>query len=183
MMTRTLIVLALTLVVALGLFALQGRAAENARLFIDAVEAYRTGDYDLAVQKWSTIAATGIQNGELYYNLGNAFLKNEQLGEALLWYERALRLLPNDPDLRFNYDYARSLTQDAPDQEQQPLERIIFFWKYRLSPSAVAYTALVCNLPSLCHLHPRSTCPCHGNQLRRDPRQFRRAGGNTRSVF
>jgi tetratricopeptide (TPR) repeat protein len=146
MMTPTRAAIVLTLAVTISLFAGYGRAADNPRLFVDALEAYRNGDYALAAKQWSTIADTGVKNGDLFYNLGNAYLKGEQLGPALLWYERALRLLPNDPDLRFNYDYARSLTQDAPDQDQQSLERIIFFWKYRLSPATVVYTALVCNL-------------------------------------
>ena len=93
-------------------------AQPTARAFIAALEAYKQGDFRQAIDQWKSLADSGIANGKLYYNLGNAYLKNNDLGHALLWYERALILMPNDPDLRFNYEYARSLTRDA--QEEGP---------------------------------------------------------------
>jgi tetratricopeptide (TPR) repeat protein len=118
---------------------------DHARPFIDALEAYKNGDYAAAIEGFSDIARSGVQNGKLYYNLGNAYLKNAELGPAILWYERALKLLPNDPDLIFNYQYARSLTKDAPE-EGSPLLRILFFWKYRLSNRAIVLAAIGCSL-------------------------------------
>ena len=121
-------------------------AQEHARQFLAAMEAYKAGDYTSAVTGLEAIAVGGVQNGQLYYNLGNAYLKNNDLGHAILWYERALNLLPNDPDLRFNFDYARSLTKDAQDENPNPLARILFFWNYQLSAHAVILLALVFNL-------------------------------------
>jgi tetratricopeptide (TPR) repeat protein len=123
-----------------------GHAQEHARQFLAAIEAYRVGDYAGAVNGLEAIAASGIRNGQLYYDIGNAHLKNNDLGRAILWYERALILLPNDPDLRFNYDYARSLTKDAQDENANPLVRILFFWKYQLSARTVILLALASNL-------------------------------------
>lgn len=114
---------------------------DHARPFIVALEAYKIGDYASAIKGFSDIVRSGVQNGKLYYNLGNAYLKNAELGPAILWYERALKLLPNDPDLIFNYQYARSLTKDAPE-EGSPLLRILFFWKYQLSSRAIVLAAV-----------------------------------------
>jgi tetratricopeptide (TPR) repeat protein len=122
------------------------QAQENARQFISAMEAYKAQDYTTAISNLETIAKSGIRNGALFYNLGNAHLKNNDLGHALLWYERSLTLLPNDPDLRFNYDYARSLTRDATEEDSVSLTRIVFFWKYQLSPQTIIYLALCFNL-------------------------------------
>jgi tetratricopeptide (TPR) repeat protein len=114
---------------------------DHARPFIDALEAYKNDDYETAITRFSDIARSGVKNGKLYYNLANAYLKNDELGPAILWYERALTLLPNDPDLIFNYRFARSLTKDAPE-EGSPLVRILFFWKYQLGSRTIAMAAI-----------------------------------------
>ena len=121
-------------------------ASQNARAFLAALEAYKAGDYAAAISGWQAIAQTGVQNGKLFYNLGNAYLKAKQLGPAILWYEKALHLLPNDPDLRFNYDYARSLTKDVPEESASPLVRILFFWNYQLSSRTIKILAIGFNL-------------------------------------
>jgi tetratricopeptide (TPR) repeat protein len=125
---------------------LQCPAQEHGRQFLAAMEAYKTGDYAEAVKNLEAIAAAGVRNGQLYYNLGNAHLKNNDLGRAILWYERALTLIPNDPDLRFNYEYARSLTKDLQEGGPSPLTRILFFWAYELSARTIIGLALACNL-------------------------------------
>jgi hypothetical protein len=111
------------------------------RPYITALEAYKSGDYGVAVEGFTAVARSGVRSGKLYYNLGNACLKNNQLGQAILWYERALKLMPHDPDLRFNYEFARSLTKDA-SVEGTPLVRIFFFWKYQLSPTVIVWMAI-----------------------------------------
>jgi tetratricopeptide (TPR) repeat protein len=121
-------------------------AQTEAHAFISALEAYKRGDFQQAVRQWEALADGGIVNGRLYYNLGNAYLKNNDLGRALLWYERALKLIPGDPDLRFNYEYARSLTRDAQEEGPSAWARILFFWKYQLSAGTLKILALGCNL-------------------------------------
>lgn len=125
-------------------------AQKHGRQFLAAMEAYKSGDYAAAVKGLESIASAGVRNGRLYYNLGNAHLKNNDLGRALLWYERALTLIPNDPDLRFNYEYARSLTKDLQEGGPSPLTRIIFFWVYDLSARTIILLALACNLIFWC---------------------------------
>jgi tetratricopeptide (TPR) repeat protein len=120
-------------------------ATQNARIFMDGTEAYRNGDWPAAIAAFESLVAEGVTNGNLFYNLGNAYLKNEDLGHALLWYERALNRIPDDPDLRFNYEYALTLTKDERGQKESPLLRILFFWKYQLSHSSVRWMAILSN--------------------------------------
>lgn len=141
-----LILILVPVLVLAGAWAAACLAQPHARAFIAGLEAYKDGDFEQAIHQWQSLADAGITNGQLYYNLGNAFLKNNDLGHALLWYERALVLLPEDPDLRFNYDYARSLTRDAQEEGPAAWMRILFFWKYQLSPGAIKGLALVFNL-------------------------------------
>lgn len=120
-------------------------ASETARTFIDGTEAYRNGDWPAAVAAFESLAEAGVDNGQLFYNIGNAYLKNDDLGHAMLWYERALKRIPDDPDLRFNHDYALTLTKDERGEEKSPLLRILFFWKYQLSHATVRWIAVFLN--------------------------------------
>lgn len=121
-------------------------ASPYARQFIAGLEAYQAGQYSQAIEKWEAIANEDIANGQLFYNIGNAHLKADHLGPAILWYERARQLLPKDPDLRFNLDYARSLTKDTPEESTPSIVRILFFWKYQLSHSTIMMTAVTGNI-------------------------------------
>ena len=58
-------------------------------------------------------------SAELYYNLGNAYYRTENITRAVLNYERALLLSPGDADIRFNLQLARSKTIDkiVPESE------------------------------------------------------------------
>jgi len=120
-------------------------ATQSARTFMDGTEAYRNGDWPAAIAAFEGLAESGVNSGKLFYNLGNAYLKNDDLGHALLWYERALKRIPDDPDLHFNYNYALTLTKDEPGERDSPLLRILFFWKYQLSPSTVCWIAILLN--------------------------------------
>lgn len=120
-------------------------ASDNARTFMAGTEAYRQGDWPAAIAAFESLTQNGVNNGKLFYNLGNAYLKNDDLGHALLWYRRALTYIPDDPDLRFNTDYAMTLTTDEPAREEAPLLRILFFWKYQLSPPTVRWIAIILN--------------------------------------
>ncbi|MBT8340258.1 MAG: tetratricopeptide repeat protein [Desulfatitalea sp.] len=136
----------ITAMIILGPAAVDVGASEPARLFLSGVEAYQAGAYETAIKAFEAVAAGGVANGELFYNLGNAHLKNGNLGPAILWYERALRLIPDDPDLRFNLSHARSLTKDATEESTAPIVRILFFWKYQLSRRTVIIAAIACTL-------------------------------------
>lgn len=48
----------------------------------------------------------------MFYNLGNAYYRTENITKAVLNYERALLLSPGDDDIRFNLQMARSKTID-----------------------------------------------------------------------
>jgi tetratricopeptide (TPR) repeat protein len=76
--------------------------------FVAGNLAYQGGDYERAVTEYESVLRSGLENGALYYNLGNSYFKKNQQGKAVLNYERAKRFLPRDADLDFNYEYART---------------------------------------------------------------------------
>jgi tetratricopeptide (TPR) repeat protein len=125
--------------------SIEASEPESARTFIEGTKAYEKGNWTAAIDAFERLWENGVRNGLLSYNLGNAYLKNDDLGPALLWYERALKQIPDDPDLRFNYDYALTLTRDEKGEGTSPLLRILFFWKYKLSSPAIRWTAIFLN--------------------------------------
>jgi len=84
----------------------QGTASTPGALFYQANIYYQEGKYDAAIHSYEKLLGQGLESGNLYYNLGNSYFKKGELGLAVLNYERAGILIPNDSDLRSNYDYA-----------------------------------------------------------------------------
>ena len=114
--------------------------------FINGIKQYRSGEFKEAAHSFETIAALGVVNPDLFYNIGNAYLKAQDLGHAILWYERAKRLAPSDPDLLFNLAHANSLVRDKIDSSVTLMD-IFFFWqnvvpKKWFQAGAIAFSCL-----------------------------------------
>ena len=142
---RMVIILPLLLAILLAGPAHPARASDMTRLFLDGLKDAEEGRYQEAADKFESIARSGAANGRLYYNLGGVYLKKGDLGRAILWYERAVRLMPADPDLKFNLAYARSLVKDEPAPGESVLIRVAFFWKNFLPPRTIQWSALAAN--------------------------------------
>lgn len=112
-----------------GAFAWADGENVETQAFLDGVRHYEAKAYPEAIAAFEQVVAGGVRNGKLFYNLANAHLKNGAIGPAILWYERALSLIPGDPDLQFNLTYARSLVKDENEQAPSPVLRVLFFWK------------------------------------------------------
>ena len=84
----------------------------------EADSAYAAGHYQKAVAIYEQLLNQGA-SADLYYNLGNAYYRSENITRAVLNYERALLLSPGDRDIRFNLQLARSKTIDkiVPESE------------------------------------------------------------------
>ena len=109
--------------VLLGLLTPAVCAGQDA-FFDEGNQRYQEGDFDGALAGYVQILDSGLKSGELYYNIGNTYFKLSNLGPAILYYERARRLMPGDDDLLANLELARSLTID----DVTPLPG---FWLFR----------------------------------------------------
>lgn len=74
--------------------------------------AYINGDFDWAAGAYEQLLSTGVASAKLYYNLANAYFKQDALGKAILFYHRALRLEPGNGDIRYNLSVAEARTKD-----------------------------------------------------------------------
>ena len=117
-------VLALVATLCLGLFTPSVSSGQGA-FFDEGNQRYQEGNFDGALDRYLRILDDGLESGELYYNIGNAYFKLGEIGPAILSYERARRLMPSDDDLLANLELARSLTAD----EITPLPG---FWLFRV---------------------------------------------------
>ena len=107
-----------------------------------ADSAYAEGHYQQAILLYDSLLSQGVSS-ELYYNLGNAYYRIDDITRAVLNYERALQLSPGDADVRFNLQMARSKTID----KIVPESEMFFVTWYRslvnfCSVDGWAYTAL-----------------------------------------
>lgn len=79
--------------------------------FEAANAAYAEGRYAEAAEIYEALLAE-TPDAQVYYNLGNAQFKQGELAQAILAYERALRLRPNYPDAKYNLAFAQSRITD-----------------------------------------------------------------------
>lgn len=84
-----------------------------------AAQAYRSQNYKESISLYQELIAQGMADdkvsAQLYYNLGNAYFRDNQLGKAILYYERALLFDPADGDIRHNLRFAQNRTVDRID--------------------------------------------------------------------
>lgn len=114
------------LCVALLLFALPHVFAQSPeQIFEQANQLYQSNKFIEARDAYESVARNGFVSGELYYNLANAYYKIGDVGKAILNYERALRFMPNDDDLKHNLQLANLMLTDKID----PTPRL-FLWDY-----------------------------------------------------
>jgi len=82
----------------------------------DAVKAYQEEDYAKAVELFEAelkeLKEKGLESSVLYYNLGNAYFRENEIAKAILNYERANLINPGDRDIRHNLEFARTKTED-----------------------------------------------------------------------
>ena len=95
-------VIALLLLIPLSASAVTKERADSA---------YAQEHYQQAIADYEALLKSGV-SADLYYNLGNAYYRTDNITKAILNYERALLLSPGDDDIRFNLQMARSKTID-----------------------------------------------------------------------
>jgi len=81
--------------------------ASKEQLFSMANLSFANGKYDEAIAGYRGIIKKGVTNPDVYYNLGNAYVKTGDAGRAILNYERSLELAPGNDDVSYNLSLVR----------------------------------------------------------------------------
>ncbi len=116
-------------------------------IFVNANAAYEQGNFERAIELYEKLVASGYESGHVHYNLGNAYLRNGELGRAIASYRRSQAFLPRDQDVRANLDFARKSARDAiAPPEPGAVRKTLFFWHYSLSRAELATIVVILNL-------------------------------------
>ncbi len=105
MMKKTFLII--LLFISYGLFA-----SDNDALVVKANKAYSAGAYQQAATLYQQVVSNGFEASELYYNLGNAYFKCNDMPSAILYYEKALKLNPRDEYVKNNIQVANTKITD-----------------------------------------------------------------------
>ena len=92
-----------------------GNDHENA-LFAKGNADYAKAQYKEALAAYQQILDDGYQSAGVYFNMGNASYKIDDIPSALLYYEKAHKLAPGDDDINFNLKFANLKTTDKVDE-------------------------------------------------------------------
>jgi tetratricopeptide (TPR) repeat protein len=119
------------LVIIISLFFLalsaQAQLAAQESMMEKANQSYSSADYTSAVSQYESIMQAGYESSALYFNLGNAYFKLNNIPAAILYYEKARKLDPTDENIWFNLSLANSRIID----KMEPLPEFFLktWWK------------------------------------------------------
>lgn len=113
--------------------------------YIDSAEKFYEQDlYAKAAMQYEKILAEGKESWLLYFNLGNAYYKDGKTGLAILNYEKAKKLNPNQPDVINNLSIAENKVIDKVKMKEISLEKEIkSFFVYRFSTTGWAWCTII----------------------------------------
>jgi tetratricopeptide (TPR) repeat protein len=118
-----------TLILTIFILLITLSAYPQDSLLVKANQQYADGKYEQAIDLYQQILKSNMESAEVYYNLGNAWYKTGQFTKAIINYERAKLLAPNDEDIQFNLEIANQHVVDA----IEPLPKVFFIrWWHNL---------------------------------------------------
>ncbi len=121
--------------------------SDASHVFLKANQAYKDGDFNKAAGLYEQLLKLGIVNGNIFYNLGNAFLKAGSIGKALVNYRKAELFMPRDEDLLANIQYTLQQTTDKIEgRDPYAFLKTLCFWYSRLSLKELCIVFLAFNV-------------------------------------
>lgn len=125
----------------IGIISSGARAQSAAELFKQANDFYLKQNYQQAIEKYNGIIASGVSSFEVYFNLGNAYYRTGNYTLAILNYERAKKLKPDDSDVALNLALANQNTID----KIEPAPKVFYekWWDNYLAASSTTTRAII----------------------------------------
>lgn len=91
--------------VILLLLMLVELSAVTDSLFQNANNSYQSGDYETALNTYNEIIKSGFESPDLYYNMGNSAFRSNNIGLAILYFEKCLKMDPSHEDAAHNLEF------------------------------------------------------------------------------
>ena len=115
------------------LFAFQNNIAQH---YDSGLIAYKNNQYELAIQEFESILEQDWDSPHIYYNLGNAYYRNDNIASAIWAYESCLKLVPTYSDANYNLQLANLKVKDRVDLPEPPIYlKVYLIIKERFSSS------------------------------------------------
>jgi len=105
-------------IITIPIFAVQDGISLHYDIGMDA---YRNGQYDLAIQEFESILSNNWDSPELYYNLGNAFYRVGNTAGAVWAFESCLKLSPTHEDAQYNLKLTNLKVIDRMNLPEPPI--------------------------------------------------------------
>lgn len=83
-----------------------------ANTFEEANKLYTSKQFDKALAIYLELAQKNEPTANLYYNIGNCYYRLNELGNAIVYYEKAYKLNPDDESIQKNLKIANAKTID-----------------------------------------------------------------------
>lgn len=126
-MKRSTVISFLALFLGLSIVSGQGLTPAN--------QAFERGDYRTAIMLYEQLIADQKASADLLYNLGNAYYKHNEIGKAILNYERCLKLEPGHEPAQKNIAFIK-------DQIAYPFSSIPEFFLKRWWTNLVLFFSI-----------------------------------------
>jgi tetratricopeptide (TPR) repeat protein len=127
------------------LTSLPAHASEYLQEVVRANDLYSEKRYSESAQAYEALIQKGVQNGNLYYNLGNTYIRMGKTGPAVLNYIRARKWIPRDENLEANLKFAIQQTRDKIEPPPSGTLSTLFFWSNDFNLSELIYLAMGLN--------------------------------------
>ena len=109
----------LLIIIAMCLSNIVAFANTNQIIFDKANSLYQQGNYEEAAKLYKEKLNSGNESAVIYFNLGNAYYKLNNIAQSILNYERAKRLSSADEDIDFNLKLANLKVVDKVEEIPQ----------------------------------------------------------------
>lgn len=115
--------------------------------FEKANDAYADDQFSEAVQLYTSLLDDGLVSTELYFNLGNAYFKQNDLANAIFHYEKAFQLNPADQEVRENLEIANTQTIDKIENAPESnLNTMVYITTHLLKVNTWAWVSVILSL-------------------------------------
>ena len=115
---------------AIKIFTLANQEYANAQKLMseenmtDALKGFKW-----ASDRYGELIVSGFINGQIYYNLANALYRQGKIGTAVLYYNKAQRLMPRNSDVMENIRLVKTEFSDKELSSKVPgIIKAVFFW-------------------------------------------------------
>ena len=107
----------------------------------EATNAYNSKDYQTALEKFSLIENEGIVNADLFYNIGNCYFRINEIGRAILYFKKSLKVESDHQAARRNLEYSLTFTKDKQDSGSESVIRS--FWLKAFDSFSINILAII----------------------------------------